>query len=429
MEEFNGYDHQKKRRGSGWMIATLVLAAFFVGALAMKYIPLAAGKPAGAGATQTTTAGTPTPGAESQAPANTSTPEPGLTAPPLNAGMGTFEPAQGVNIPAIVKAYGPAVVEVIGTVQGFGQGRQFGGQPTEATYYGSGVIFMSDGKYSYIVTNNHVVDIESAKISVLLSSGEQLSAQITGHDAQTDLAVLRVEKTGLVTIPFGDSDELQVGETVIAIGNPGTASGQDLTGTVTAGIVSAKGRQMTNSDGYTFTNLIQIDAAINPGNSGGALINSRGQLVGINQSKITTSEVDSFGNPVVTAESLGFALPINDVQPVISQLIHGDIPRPVLGIGNAFTPRNYYYNQLPEGVAFENVFRGGPAEKAGLQPNNDIIIEIDGQKVSSLAGIRAVLGKHKVGDTVDVKVYRYSEQKELTLKLTLGSSTETGQQQ
>jgi serine protease Do len=418
MEEFNGYEQHRKRRGrgSGWMIATLVLAAFFVGALAMKYIPLA-GKPAGAEAALMTTA-TPQPTLD---PSETYEAGATLTAPPVGD-TSAVAFTQGIDIPSIVRADGPAVVGVVSKVRG-NQQYSFG-SPAEATYYGSGIVFRSDG---YIVTNNHVVD-GADSISVVLQNGEEVDARLCGSDAQTDLAVLKIDKTGLATIPFGNSDAAQVGETVIAIGNPGTASGMELAGTVTAGIISAKSRQMQNDDGYLFTNLIQTDAAINPGNSGGALVNAKGQLIGINQSKITTSEYDEYGNPV-TAEGLGFALPINDAQPVISQLMNGDIPRPVLGINNPFTPQASYYNQLPEGVAFQGLTKGGPADKAGLEANNDIIEEIDGQKVASLGDVRSILSKHAVGETVDVKVYRYSDRKEMTFQVTLGSSTDNRQQQ
>ena len=421
----NPYDGRRKRRGkgSGWMIATLVLAAFFIGAIAMKFIPQAVNP------TVTTNNATQAVLSTSQPAAAAATTGPNLTAPPIDEST-SLSLSQGADIPAIVREDNPAVVLVVTTVKDQSSG--FGFQQSSDSSgpaYGSGVIFRSEASdgCSYIVTNDHVVDIQNSTVAVILQNGDQYTATITGHDAQTDLAVLTIQKTGLATIPFGNSDDAHapVGETVIAIGNPGVMDDSgtsivELPNTVTAGIISAKGRQMTNDDtGYTFTNLIQTDVAINPGNSGGALIDSEGKLIGITQSKYTQSE------PGVTAESLGFALPINDIQPVLTQLMKGNISRPMLGIEGAFVPQASYYNQLPEGVAFQSVTKGGPADKAGLQANNDIITAIDGQNVTSLADIRAILGKHNIGDQVQVTVFRYSENKELPpVTLTLGSSTD-----
>jgi len=408
----NRNDKQKKRRGkgSGWMIATMVLAAFFIGAISMKFIPQAVNSSANL-AQQT---------AASQNLA-TPTAAPGLTAPPLD-GSSTLNLAQGINIPAIVKADAPAVVGVLNQVKasarsanGFGTtpSQGSGGEVTQGS--GSGVIFRADG---YIVTNNHVVDGADA-LTVVLPSGEELPAKLVGADAQTDLAVLKIDKTGLPTIPFGNSDQVQVGETVIAIGNPGTADGTELSGTVTAGIISAKNRQIEN-DGYTF-DLLQTDAAINPGNSGGALVNSAGQLIGINNMKITTSETDEYGNPV-SAEGLGFAIPVNDAQPIITQLMNGSIQRPMLGVNVVEVSKDEAnYEMVSPGLYIQALTQNGPAMKAGLQAG-DQLESVDGAKISAVADLRNVIAKHKVGDTVVVKVYRSSDKQEHTYNVTFDSS-------
>jgi serine protease Do len=404
-EDPNGNGKKRGGRSSGWMIATLVLAAFFLGAIAMKYIPEALSLSGNAASTPTTAATSPQ-----------------LTAPPLGMANTSLDLTQGVNIPAIVKADAPAVVGVLNKVSGNSRGGfSVSGDVTQGS--GSGVIFRSDASSSYIVTNNHVV-AGADSLAVVLSTGEELKARLLGADAQTDLAVLKVEKGNLATIPFGNSEEVQVGETVVAIGNPGTPNGTELAGTVTAGIISAKDRKIQN-EGYTF-NLLQTDAAVNPGNSGGALVNSKGQLIGINQMKITTSETDAYGNPI-SAEGLGFAIPINDAQPIITQLMNGNIQRPMLGVTVVEVTKGMAeYNMIDPGVYIQALAQDGPAMKAGLQAG-DLIEEIDGVKITSTAKLRDVISKHNIGDTVSVKVYRNSDRQEHTYDLTFGSSTEINQ--
>ena len=215
---------------------------------------------------------------------------------------------------AISKQVGPSVVgiNVTYTAQTF-----FG--ETEAEGEGSGIIYSKDG---YIITNYHVVEEainnQKAKVTVILSTGDKLEAKVVGGDSVTDIAVVKVEKTGLTAAEFGDSDAVEVGELAVAIGNP---LGQEFAGSVTVGYVSAVNRTMT-TEGSTY-NLIQTDAAINSGNSGGPLVSSSGKVVGINTAKISATGV----------EGMGFSIPINEVLPIVEELItNKKITRPYIGI-------------------------------------------------------------------------------------------------
>lgn len=261
---------------------------------------------------------------------------------------------------------------------------------------GSGIVISDDG---YILTNNHVI-ADGNYYEALLSSGDKVEAELVGADSGTDIAVLHVEGQTLKAIEIGTSTDLKVGETVIAIGNPG---GSVLANTVTQGIVSALERDMEN----TFTRdvkTIQHDAAINPGNSGGALLNTKGQLVGINTLKYTGSTYSS-----TTYEGLGFAIPIDTAMPLAEQIIeYGEVRRPALGItcGTFSGPDEPISNYPPASVVISDVTKGAPAEEAGLMPF-DFITEVDGTRIKSLNDLTAVLDSHKEGDTITVKVLRY----------------------
>ena len=261
---------------------------------------------------------------------------------------------------------------------------------------GSGIVISDDG---YILTNNHVI-ADGNYYEALLSSGDKVEAELVGADSGTDIAVLHVEGQTLKAIEIGTSTDLKVGETVIAIGNPG---GSVLANTVTQGIVSALERDMKN----TFTRdvkTIQHDAAINPGNSGGALLNTKGQLVGINTLKYTGSTYSS-----TTYEGLGFAIPIDTAMPLAEQIIeYGEVRRPALGItcGTFSGPDEPISNYPPASVVISDVTKGAPAEEAGLMPF-DFITEVDGTRINSLNNLTAVLDSHEEGDTITVKVLRY----------------------
>ena len=255
---------------------------------------------------------------------------------------------------------------------------------------GSGVIFSEDG---YIVTNQHVVD-GATSLKVVTSDGTSYEAQLVGEDTQTDLAVLKIEAQGLTPAEFGSSEDLQVADEVMAIGNPG---GLQLSSSVTMGYVSALNRAVTNSEtGYTL-NCIQTDAAINPGNSGGALVDMNGHVVGINSSKIAA----------VDYEGLGFAIPSDTVQPVVSDLIeYGYVKdRPMLGITGQYVDRlSAGFYGLSQGYYVAEVVTDN-AKASGLQ-QYDVITAIDDTQVTSASTISNYIANKKPGDTVTLTVDR-----------------------
>ncbi len=272
---------------------------------------------------------------------------------------------------------------------------------------GTGVIISRDG---HIVTNNHVVD-GAKELWVTLSNGEEHLAKVIGADAATDLAVIKIDQENLPEASFGDSDALAVGEVAIAIGNP---LGQEFSQTVTVGVISAKQRSI-NIDEHTFT-FVQTDAAINEGNSGGALVNLRGEVIGINTAKIKIPGV----------EGMGFAIPSNTAYKIARELIlHGRIIRPWMGVwhGGNLDEARAAELQLPVnyGVLVQEVVRGGPAELAGIR-GGDVIVAMAGQKITTFADLRRVINEHKVGDEVEITVFRNREQ--LTFKVRLAELPE-----
>jgi serine protease Do len=300
-----------------------------------------------------------------------------------------------MTITDIAKKVGPAVVAVTTTAQVV---QDFFGNQGAQQGVGTGMIINQDG---YILTNYHVVQ-GAQQVKVVLSNGKQANAKVINYDANYDVAVIKI--TDKVEIPavveLGDSDNIQVGESVVAIGNP---LGTDFFGSVTSGIVSALNRKIdgdTNKASY-----IQTDAAINSGNSGGPLINSSGQVIGINTAKIKQSGV----------EGLGFSIPINAVKNKIP-----DLSKPVLMIGIQGreidkTLSSQY--DLPIGLYIQEVTEFSPAEKAGLK-RGDVITKFDGQKVTTFSEVSDIKNKHKAGDEVAVTVVRDGKEINLTLKLT-----------
>ena len=295
--------------------------------------------------------------------------------------------------------------------------KQTGGELATASE-GSGVIYKNEGGYAYIVTNYHVI-AKSQELEVLLADGTREKAELVGSDQWTDLAVIRIANTNVTTVAeFANSDEVEVGETAIAIGSP---LGTEFATSVTQGIVSATNRSVaTDVDGdgqedWVVT-AIQTDAAINPGNSGGALINSTGKLIGINSMKISKSSV----------EGIGFAIPSNEVASIIKQLeTDGKITRPALGISmvnlSSVNERVIEQLNLPKdvknGVVIAEVTANGSAKAAGLQ-SYDVIVEIDGQKIQGIQNLRKVLYSHKVGDKMEVTYYRNGQKRTTTVSLT-----------
>lgn len=269
---------------------------------------------------------------------------------------------------------------------------------------GSGIIFDKNG---YIVTNQHVID-GAKKIVVTLPGGKQFdNVKIVGADPRSDIAVLKVDATDLPVAIFGDSSQVRVGDLAIAIGNP---LGDDYAGTVTSGIISALNRKMTISDGQSprLYTLLQTDAAINPGNSGGALLNERGEVIGINSVKFVDQQV----------EGMGFAIPSNDVKLVIEELIQkGYVSWPYIGIQlTVVTPDMAKQNNYPTGIGVVKVYTGSAAEKAGIKPL-DIITKINDVKTETDTIFMNELYKHKVGDTIKLEIWR--DGKTLSLDITL----------
>ena len=289
----------------------------------------------------------------------------------------------------------------------------FGGGNTtsQATASGSGIIISEDG---YIVTNNHVVSSESQStyyeiseaksIKIKLFNDEtQYDATIVGKDSQTDLAVLKIEKSGLTAAEFADSDTVKVGEFAMAVGNP-----LDLGTTITCGVVSAVNRKVQDSENSTTYTCIQTDAAINSGNSGGALVNSQGQVIGINTLKVSSTGV----------EGIGFAIPVNSTTDVIDQLkTYKKVKRPYIGISgrdlNEATAKRY---NMVEGVYIITVDEFSAAEKAGLKAG-DVIIEADGKRIKTMNELNEIKNTHSIGDTMKLKIQRDGAEKEITLTL------------
>lgn len=277
----------------------------------------------------------------------------------------------------------------------------YGGQGT-ATAQGSGVIISEDG---YILTNNHVVNSSSSssyyelgkasKITVTLYNDDtEYEAEIIGTDEQTDLAVIKINKDGLTAAELGDSDSVQVGEFCMAIGN-----NLGLGTTVTDGIVSAVNRTVTDEDGNSHV-AIQTNAAINSGNSGGALVNSQGQVIGINTLKISGEGV----------EGVGFAIPINSTKDIYSQLIEfNKVKRPYLGIGGIDVDENMAkeYN-LTVGVYVKTLENFGAAERAGIKVG-DVITKVDGQDIKNMDELNEIKNQKKIGDKITLTIWRNGE--------------------
>ena len=287
---------------------------------------------------------------------------------------------------------GPAVVGIINKTNAI----SFFNMASESS--GSGVIINEEG---YIVTNFHVIE-NARELKVILNTGKEYPATVVGYDARSDLAVLKIEEKDLVYANFGDSSYVNVGSRVIAIGNP---LGTELMGTVTQGIISAVNRTVNIAD-KTLT-LLQTDAAINSGNSGGPLVNAYGEVIGINSVKMSATGV----------EGIGFAIPSNEVKLVVDDLINkGYVTgRLMIGVsGTNITEKLSKYYDLPVGFYVNEVYEGYGAYLAGVQPG-DVIIKCDGKSVATVDEINKIRDTHKVGDMMEVVVWRNG--KEVTLKI------------
>ncbi|MFQ5674909.1 MAG: Do family serine endopeptidase [bacterium] len=276
---------------------------------------------------------------------------------------------------------------------------------------GSGIIVSEDG---YILTNVHVVD-KSERIQVILADNREFSGRIVGLDPLTEVAVIKIAATDLPVVRLGNSEDVKVGEWVLAIGNP-----LELRSTVTAGIISAKERNIDIiRDTYGVESFLQTDAAINPGNSGGALVNLRGEVIGVNTA-IATETGYSAG--------YGFAIPINLASKIMMDLIHkGRVERGYLGIGMQNIDKKKaraLHMDVPTGVFVSQVVKGEAADQAGLK-SKDVILEIDGQKVNKSNQIQAIIAKKTPGDTVNLRLLRNGRQMNLAVKLGMKETGET----
>ena len=286
----------------------------------------------------------------------------------------------------------------------------FSRNPSTSSAEGSGIIISEDG---YILTNNHIVNStssnsfytieEASKVSVFLYNDEtEYSATIVGTDEQTDLAVIKIDKTGLTPAELGNSDNVKVGEFSMAIGNP-----LGMQSSVTAGIISAVNREVTDSDGKNFI-LIQTDAAINSGNSGGALVNAEGQVIGINTLKLAGTGI----------EGMGFAIPINSTKDISSQLIqYNKVKRPYIGItGLDLDQKTAEQNKLAIGIYVKDIETFSAAEKSGIKIG-DVIIEADGKKITKMEELNSIKNTHKIGDQMTLKLNRNGQEIDITLTL------------
>lgn len=264
---------------------------------------------------------------------------------------------------------------------------------------GSGVIFREDG---YIVTNNHVIS-GASELIVSLADGSSIQGVLVGTDELTDIAVVKVDAKNLPFAKFGNSDDIMVGEPVVAIGNP---LGLELQGTITVGVISAINRATDINE----VNLLQTDAAISPGNSGGALVNYEGEVIGINNAKVAKDKV----------EGIAFSIPINTVKSVVNDLMNnGYVIRPYLGVSiwdETVAARYGYILNIDRGILVRQIFMGSPAEQAGIQPG-DVILSIDGKEFNHVSDVISYINGRSVNDTVTIVLDRDGQQMTVTAVL------------
>ena len=315
-------------------------------------------------------------------------------------------------IPDIYDAVSPGVVGVLN----YQMATSATGKEIEELY-GSGTGFAVSSA-GYILTNAHVVDGASKLTVKVYGEEEEREATLIGSDSETDIAVLKVEGAALQPLLLGDSDQVRVGEYVLAIGNP--LSTDELANTITFGIISATAREVT-IDNYTNTYL-QTDAAINFGNSGGPLINLSGEVIGVNSAKTITAGYDEMGN-AVSAEGIGFALPINQVKRIMEILItKGYVERPGIGVTvSTIDEELAEENGVPTGALVQSVVQGRPADLAGVLAG-DIIVEANGKTIATHEELVNIVLNCMIGDTLKIKVYRDGEYIDLTIQI--GNKTE-----
>lgn len=326
-----------------------------------------------------------------------------------NVNINIDETAESV-VEAVAEKVTPSVVGIRTTTSV----RSFFGGNSESTGEGSGVVYSADG---YIITNYHVIsgaatNKSGSKVEVFTDTLDSKSyeATVVGYNISTDLAVIKIDATGLTPVEFSDSSKLKVGQYVITVGNPG---GLEFMDSVTYGVISGLNRVVSSDSGVK---LIQTDAAINPGNSGGALVNTKGQLVGINSSKIVSEEF----------EGMGFAIPSNTVAEICKNIIEKqNDPEPYIGvtISEKYTASVLKYYGYPSGAVIASVADGSPADSAGLA-KGDIITEFGGTEITEYSMFDSLLQKCKPNDQVNIKIYRNGRY--YTTTVTIGSNNAVG---
>lgn len=332
----------------------------------------------------------------------------GFTGNPVNNIDIDVEDVDATIVEAVAEKVTPSVVGIRTTVSV----TNFFGGTQEASGEGSGVIYTADG---YIITNYHVVqnaiEYESSKIEVFLGedTDKGYEASVVGYNISCDLAVIKINASGLPAITLADSSKLKVGQFVVAIGNPG---GLEFMGSVTYGVISGLNRIVSDTAAGDSVELIQTDAAINPGNSGGALVNIKGELVGVNSSKIVSESY----------EGMGFAIPTNTVKEICDKIISKEYaPTPYIGvtISERYDPETLQKYGFPVGAVIYSVAEGSPADEAGIE-QGDIITEFNGVKISHYTRLKDAISDCEPGDEVTLKVYRSG--KEYSGKLKIGSN-------
>ena len=310
-------------------------------------------------------------------------------------------------VPEIAANVRPSVVQVIVSSETWVTGSRDTTEEDIGSGSGTYIQTLEEGEGGYILTNNHVIE-DGETYRIVWLDGTEMQAELVGADSGTDIAVLKFSEAApsdAQPVAMGDSDALQIGELAIVIGNPG-AGDSVLFGTVSAGIISGLERSEISAGNFSRSvSVIQTDAAINSGNSGGALLNSKGELVGIPTLKMSYSYSSVY-------EGLGFCVPINTVKPLVEQIIStGKVTRPMLGIGvsDFDGPDEPIRSHPPIGVMVQQVVEGSSAEEQGVKIY-DVITEIDGTRITSYTELIAEVDKHQVGDVVELKVYRYYDE-------------------
>lgn len=289
----------------------------------------------------------------------------------------------------------------------------FWGYQTTSAASGSGFVFSKDG---YVLTNYHVVE-DSTSITVSMYDGTTYDAKLVGYDESNDVAVLKVEATDLVPVVLGNSDNLNVGDSVVAIGNPLG----ELTFSLTAGSISAKDREVTLSNGSSMQ-LLQTDCAINSGNSGGALFNLYGEVVGITNAKYSSSSSSS-----ASIDNIGFAIPINKARSIAESIIEkGYVSKPYVGVSVATVSEETQMYGLPQGASVQQIVENSPAAEAGLQIN-DIITHVNGEEITGSNDMVAAVRNAAIGDELKLTVYRMGKTTEVTV--TVGEQKTSVQEQ